>query len=175
MNQEHPEQGGYRLDPDENVEKNVKRGQILSGAPQVGKKNIQKSSNLTWDNDTLKCQFCDYTAKKKLDTLKQHVLNTHFKDKLDPFLPKTKPWNCPECDEDRKTRSNLLRHYAWAHNMFYKVATKEDILPRAKGQRIRDPMSPRPSIKTKRKRMDSSEYSDDEGNSTDLVVVVIVL
>jgi rubredoxin len=160
------------------------KGNYLEGSEEDGISNDTHdyssdeyiSNSNDHDGGLLKCQFCDYSVEKRLSNLKQHVMTIHFKDLLFQFLPKTKPWLCPECNVPQKNSSTLLRHYAWIHNMFYKVASKEDIKPRpkgqpirkpksAKGQPIRDPKSTRPSIKAKKKRMDdSSEYSDDEGN-----------
>ena len=92
----------------------------------------------------LKCQFCEYGADKP-SNLKNHVLN-HFKDSLFPLLPRSKPYLCPDCNAPHRDLITLLRHFSWSHNMFYRFASKEDLIPRPKDQPIRDPKSAKPSI-----------------------------
>ena len=66
----------------------------------------------------LRCQFCEYGADKGAN-LKNHVLN-HFKDKLFPLLPRSKPFNCPECNVPHRDLITLLRHFCWSHQMFFR-------------------------------------------------------
>ena len=56
----------------------------------------------------LRCQFCEYGADKGAN-LKNHVLN-HFKDKLFPLLPRSKPFGCPECSVPLITLPRTWKH-----------------------------------------------------------------
>ena len=76
----------------------------------------------------LQCRFCDESYEKPAN-LKNHVLN-HFKEKLLPFIPMIKPFNCPECNQISRDRITLLRHFSFTHNNVFKFATEDDFKAR---------------------------------------------
>ena len=101
----------------ENVNKPKKPSKILHDA------TTNKSLNIF-----LQCRFCDEFYEKE-SNLKNHVLN-HFKEKLLPFIPMSKPYQCPECNQISRDRITLLRHFAFAHKAVLKFATEEDFKAR---------------------------------------------
>ena len=63
--------------------------------------------------------------------MKNHVLD-HFKEPLLKLLPKKPPFICPICSKKNRDKITLLRHYAFAHQMVFKltVANPDDFKPR---------------------------------------------
>ena len=93
------------------------------------KKEPAKSASDVITNKTfLQCRFCDESYEKPAN-LKNHVLN-HFKEKLLPFIPMIKPFNCPECNQISRDRITLLRHFSFTHNNVFKFATEDDFKAR---------------------------------------------
>uniref|UniRef100_A0A0K2UVC7 Nucleus accumbens associated 1, BEN and BTB (POZ) domain containing [Myotis brandtii] n=1 Tax=Lepeophtheirus salmonis TaxID=72036 RepID=A0A0K2UVC7_LEPSM len=73
----------------------------------------------------VKCKFCDLTFDK-LYNLRNHILN-HFKDKLYPYLPASKPYACPDCYIEMRDRITLLRHYSYSHRHVFKLCSEDDV------------------------------------------------
>ena len=102
------------------------------------KKEPAKSASDVITNKTfLQCRFCDESYEKPAN-LKNHVLN-HFKEKLLPFIPMVKPFHCPDCNQVSRDRTSLLRHFAFTHKAFLKIATEDDFkarIPNSKAKAV---------------------------------------
>ena len=65
------------------------------------------------------CEICGFKAstKNKCRELQDHLLNSHFKEKVDKDLHEVTPRNtkCPQCDYVAKDRQTVYRHYFGRH------------------------------------------------------------
>ena len=96
------------------------------------------------------CSFCDNVMPKK--GLKNHVISAHFKDQLIAKIPscapgKTGPYQCPKCEKSQKDRTDILRHFANAHNELVEFCSESQLqgreVPDAGGPK--DPELPKSS------------------------------
>ena len=80
------------------------------------------------------CELCDFVAqtKNKYREKQDHLSRVHFKDKIDKFIPKCKPYKCPESDclYVGKDNQAILRHFTVKHDIIKKwlkeaLSTKE--------------------------------------------------
>ena len=112
----------------ENVNKQKNIDLDFTKKLKVEKKPSKILHDATSQNIFLQCRFCDEFYEKE-SNLKNHVLN-HFKEKLLPFIPMAKPFHCPDCNQVSRDRTSLLRHYAFTHKAFLKIATEDDFKAR---------------------------------------------
>jgi len=76
------------------------------------------------------CSFCDNVMPKK--GLKNHMISAHFKDQLIAKIPscapgQTGPYQCPKCEKSQKDRTDILRHFANAHNEISEFCTEAQL------------------------------------------------
>ena len=69
------------------------------------------------------CLFCGEVCKDN-NNLKNHVLS-HFYQYFYKFLPDKKPFECPKCNELKRDRITLIRHFAFKHKMFMKITGQD--------------------------------------------------
>ena len=79
------------------------------------------------------CSFCDNVMPKK--GLKNHIISAHFKEQLIAKIPscapgKTGPYQCPKCVKSQKDRTDILRHFANAHNELLAFCSEDQLLGR---------------------------------------------
>ena len=84
------------------------------------------------------CSFCDHIMPKK--GIKNHIISAHFKEKLLAKIPscgpgKSGPYQCPKCEKSQKDRTDILRHFANAHNEILEHCTEDQL----QGREISDP------------------------------------
>jgi hypothetical protein len=86
----------------------------------------------------VKCELCGYvpTTKNKYRERQDHLARVHFKDKIDKFIPKCRPYKCPEIDclYVGKDNQSILRHFTGKHDILRKwvkeaLSTKEIVKP----------------------------------------------
>ena len=71
-------------------------------------------------SNKIECEICGFVGsttnqyREKLD----HLANSHFKERLEAVIPKTRPYACPalDCSIMGKDRQDVLRHYTGKHN-----------------------------------------------------------
>merc|ERR1712079_801212 len=61
----------------------------------VNKQKKFSDDAITNVTSILQCRFCDGLYSKE-NNLRNHVLGKHFKEKLLPFIPNVKPFQCPD-------------------------------------------------------------------------------
>ena len=69
--------------------------------------NISTSSSTSGREDVM-CPICHEPTKLHKT---YHLATKHFKNRLMLILPEEKPFNCPECSHESKTKINMWTHY----------------------------------------------------------------
>ena len=59
-----------------------------------------------------RCPICDEPTNMHKT---YHLATKHFKDRLLKELPREKPFKCPECEHESKTKINMWTHYLGKH------------------------------------------------------------
>jgi len=82
------------------------------------------------------CVKCNLECKDK-SHLRNHIL-AHFYSAFDPFIPKDKPFACPECGNESRDKFTLIRHLAWTHKKFEEVTglAEAELNPRRVAQPV---------------------------------------
>ena len=74
----------------------------------------EDSSNLSASSGSgdSRCPICDEPTKMHKT---YHLATKHFKERLLTELPRDKPFKCPECEHESKTKINMWTHYLGKH------------------------------------------------------------
>ena len=74
----------------------------------------EDSSNLSASSGSgdSRCPICDEPTKMHKT---YHLATKHFRDRLLKELPGEKPFKCPECEHESKTKINMWTHYLGKH------------------------------------------------------------
>merc|ERR1712223_98077 len=74
----------------------------------------EDSSNLSASSGSgdSRCPICDEPTKMHKT---YHLATKHFRDRLLKGLPGEKPFKCPECEHESKTKINMWTHYLGKH------------------------------------------------------------
>jgi uncharacterized C2H2 Zn-finger protein len=74
----------------------------------------EDSSNLSASSGSgdSRCPICDEPTKMHKT---YHLATKHFRERLLKELPGEKPFKCPECDHESKTKINMWTHYLGKH------------------------------------------------------------
>ena len=97
-------------------------------------KPVNDISTVHEENRQPTCELCGYvpTTKNKYRERQDHLARVHFKDKIDKFVPKCRPYKCPEIDclYVGKDNQSILRHFTGKHDILRKwlkeaLSTKE--------------------------------------------------
>merc|ERR1719264_2212276 len=100
----------------------------------------EDSSNLSGSSGSgdSRCPICDEPTKMHKT---YHLATKHFRDRLLKELPGEKPFKCPECEHESKTKINMWTHYLGKHR--YGAKWMAEILDqKQKGKEMAPPIKP---------------------------------